>query len=86
MNILLEKAFHKAVTLSEKDQGQIANALLSMMEGMDVSDETKDSEWDRLVSSSASLGMLDRMAKEALDTRDQDKTTPLNFKNRPRAF
>ncbi|MBF0379888.1 MAG: hypothetical protein HQL69_02660 [Magnetococcales bacterium] len=36
MNTLLEKAFHKAVTLPDAKQGELASALLSIIAGMEL--------------------------------------------------
>lgn len=78
MHTLLEKAFSKAAMLPDNEQVALAERILSDLAG--------DEDWDRLVSSPASLNMLDQMAGEALKAREQGQTTLLDFKNRPRAL
>lgn len=86
MNTLLERAFHKAESLPDDKQGELANALLTVIEEMELPDEIGDLEWDTMVSSPKSLSLLEEMGAKALEAREQGKTTPLNFKNRPRAL
>ena len=77
MNKLLEKAFSKAAKLPEGEQAQLADALLSVIEG-DIPSPEEEQEWDALVARPESKKLLERLAQEAIEEDKAGKTLPLD--------
>ena len=67
MTKALERAFLEASKLSDNEQDALAEAILTEVLGED--------EWER--SFSASAGMLEDLADEALEERRAGKTQPV---------